>query len=446
MSLVTNLRESKDLVTERNFGLLLMGQLVSQLGENLNKVALFWFVYLFTKSAQAMIVVGVLQTLPPLLFFWANGVMLDRCSKRKVMAWVDAIRGLLVLAIPLLYWMHHLSLPVLYALTFLIAVASGVFGPALFSAIPHMVSEPRRVSANALMQTTGQVGILIGPILGGVLSALYNPVFVMLVNGVTFLVSAVFLLFIRIEEIGTLDSVVLDSVRGVFQEVREGVLFVFSGNRLLLGLFVIMTLYGVITGPVTILLPLLSKGLLHTGSEGFGMLLSAYGVGMLLASIGLTVRPPVSLFRWIAGGFLLGGFLVLGVAASHIMALDLFLMALFGMSISVVNPLVHTLLQNHAPSRLLSRVLTTMSLGFLGGAILGMTGLPSLVESFGIQKVLALLGMVLVLSWGVVNKIEAGHVARQGLSGNSAVLPSGWPLFRFLSGFLPGRATSVKGE
>ena len=111
MSFIANVRESKDLLVERNFGLLLLGQLVSQLGENLNKVALFWFVYLFTKSAQAMIIVGVLQTLPPMLFFWANGVMLDRCSKRNVMIGVDAVRGMLVLLIPLLYALHHLSLP-----------------------------------------------------------------------------------------------------------------------------------------------------------------------------------------------------------------------------------------------------------------------------------------------------------------------------------------------
>jgi len=437
MSFATNIRESKDLLTQRDFGLLLSGQLVSQLGENLNKVALFWFVYLFTKSAEAMIVVGVLQTLPPLLFFWANGVMLDRCSKKKVMAWVDAIRGVLVLLIPVLFALHHLSLPILYLLTFLIAVASGIFGPALYSAIPLMVSEHRRVSANALMQTTGQIGILVGPLLGGILSAVYNPVFVMVVNGVTFLVSAIFLLFIRITETRDHGVPLASGFSGIMEEVREGVLFVFSGNRLLLGLFVIMALYGVITGPVTILLPLLSKGVLHAGSRGFGYLLSAYGIGMLLASLALTVRPPVNLFRWIAGGFFWGGVLMLLVSSSHVMAIDLLLMALFGMAVSVVNPLVHTLLQNHAPSRLLSRVLTTMSLGFLAGAIAGMTALPSLVTTWGIQNVLQVLGAVLIVSWGVVNLIEAGHRAGRGVPG---------PLVTVLSGLGFGRENPAKGE
>lgn len=436
MSFVSQFRESRDLVTGRNFGLLLLGQLISQLGENLNKVALFWFVYLFTKSAGAMIVVGVLQTLPPLLFFWANGVLLDRCRKVAVMAWVDCVRGLLVLAIPVLYGLHHLTLPILYGLTFLIAMASGIFGPALYSAVPLMVPEPRRVSANALMQTTGQVGILVGPLLGGLLSAIYNPVFVMLVNGGTFLISAVFLLFIRIPEICVPAS--SGGLSGIWEEVREGVRFVFSGDRILPGLFAIMAIYGMVTGPVTILLPLLSNEVLSAGSRGFGMLLSAYGIGMLLSSLALTLRPPANLFRWISGGFLVGALCIALVAATRSLALDLVLMALFGMGVSVVNPLVHTLLQNNAPSRLLSRVLTTMSLGFLGGAILGMVALPGLSTALGLRTVLILLGGILAASWLVVAMIEAAHIPGDGEKGALARLFSKMGIF--------GRAVPVKGE
>ncbi len=444
MSFSVHLKASRELLVDRNFGLLLLGQLVSQLGENLNKIALLWFVYLFTKSPGALIVVGVLQTLPPMLFFWANGVLLDRYPKRRTMIVVDAVRGALVLVIPALYLLHELTLPLLYLLVFLVATASGIFGPALYSVVPLMVEEPRRVSANALMQTTGQVGMLVGPLLGGVLSALYNPVFVMVVNGATFLVSALFLLFIAIREIPDPEIPPVSGLSGVLLEVGEGIRFIFSRNPLFFGLFVIMALYGLISGPVTLLLPVLSKTVLHAGATGFGMLLSAYGVGMLLSSILLTVRPPENLFRWIAGGFLSGGFVMLLLAGSSRTGVDLVYMLLFGMAVSVVNPLAHTLMQNHAPSRMLSRVLTTMSLGFLGGAILGMVGLPGLVRSLGIRPVLALLGGILVLSFGAVNMIEAG--CRKGGFCRSAT-----SFFSALLGLSParagsGREMSVKGD
>ena len=56
-----------DLLKTRDFGLLFAGQTISQIGDSLNKVALLWFVYELTGSALKMTVIGLLQTLPPLI-------------------------------------------------------------------------------------------------------------------------------------------------------------------------------------------------------------------------------------------------------------------------------------------------------------------------------------------------------------------------------------------
>ena len=70
-----------ELVKTRDFGFLFAGQTISQIGDSLNKVALLWFVYEMTGSALKMTVVGLLQTLPPLLFGPLIGVFLDRVRK-----------------------------------------------------------------------------------------------------------------------------------------------------------------------------------------------------------------------------------------------------------------------------------------------------------------------------------------------------------------------------
>src|SRR4030081_3778756 len=89
-----------ELLKTRDFGLLWTGQVVSQIGDGMHKVALLWFVYMLTGSALKMTIVGVLQTIPPLVWGSVVGVYLDRSSKKSVMIWVDAIRALLVLLIP----------------------------------------------------------------------------------------------------------------------------------------------------------------------------------------------------------------------------------------------------------------------------------------------------------------------------------------------------------
>ena len=151
------------LLKTRDFSLLYAGQLISQIGDGLNKVALLWFVYDLTGSALKMMVVGLLQTIPPLLFGPLIGVYLDRLSKKKVMIWVDLIRTFLIVLIPVLYAIDALSLEGLYVLVFLTAIVSTVFGPALASSIPLIVGPTQLTSANALLQSTTNIGMLVGP-------------------------------------------------------------------------------------------------------------------------------------------------------------------------------------------------------------------------------------------------------------------------------------------
>ncbi len=178
------------LIQTRDFGLLWWGQTTSQIGEGLNKVALLWFVYELTGSAMKMTMVGLLQTIPPLLFGPLIGVYLDRLPKKAVMVWVDLLRALLTFLIPALYAMEMLSIEGLYGLIFLTSVVSTVFGPALVSAVPLLVRPSELMSANALIQGTNNIGMLLGPAISGVTIALINAENVLFVNSATFLLSA----------------------------------------------------------------------------------------------------------------------------------------------------------------------------------------------------------------------------------------------------------------
>ena len=106
------------LIKTKDFGLLWWGQTTSQIGEGLNKVALLWFVYELTGSVMKMTMVGLLQTIPPLLFGPLIGVYLDRLPKKAIMIWVDVLRAFLTFLIPALYAVGFLSIEGLYGLIF----------------------------------------------------------------------------------------------------------------------------------------------------------------------------------------------------------------------------------------------------------------------------------------------------------------------------------------
>src|SRR5438105_7841606 len=142
------------LLNSRYFGLLFSGQVISQIGDSLNKVALLWFVYELTGSAIKMTVIGLLQTIPPLLFGPVIGVYLDRLPKKAVMIWVDLVRTLMILCIPVFYAMNALTLALLYLFVFLISIVSTVFGPALASVVTHFIIWLQINSSNALIQSS----------------------------------------------------------------------------------------------------------------------------------------------------------------------------------------------------------------------------------------------------------------------------------------------------
>jgi len=86
-----------------DFAWLWAGQAISQVGDGVSKVALVWFVYSLTGSALQSTLIGVLETLPPLLFGPFAGVFLDRLPKRESMIVIDVVRAILLTLIPVLH-------------------------------------------------------------------------------------------------------------------------------------------------------------------------------------------------------------------------------------------------------------------------------------------------------------------------------------------------------
>ena len=381
---------------DRPLFLLLSGQLISQTGENLYRVALLWFVSLSSRHVTDMVIVGVLQTLPPLLFGGPGGVWLDRHDKKRIMIGVDLLRALGVLLIPLLAALHLLTHTLLFVLVFIISALSGLFGPALSSVLPLIVPREKLLRGNALLQTTGQAGLLAGPVIAGILAVVWSASGEMILTGFTFFLSAVFLIFIRISHEAPYPSEEIASRPGMLAEIGEGVRFVLSPPRPLLPAFLFMTLFGLVTGPLNIMLLVLSRHVLSRGAEGFGNLTGAFGAGMLASTLLLTFYTPKNVIRFVVGGFALAGLLSFGVGETRSYSLDLALFFFWGAAVNVVSPLSQTMIQHLTPRRLLARVLTVMSVGFLLGILLGILLFPPLSSTLGTRSVFVLMGTLLL--------------------------------------------------
>lgn len=385
------------LLKGRDFSLLFWGQMTSQIGDSLNRVALLWFVYQLTGSAMKMVMIGLLQTIPPLILSPLIGVYLDRANKKTVMVWVDIARTALVLLVPLLYTFGELSLERLYAAVFLLAVVSTIFGPALSSAVPQLVRRDQLTAANALLQTTTNTGLLIGPLFSGIGIALIGSQNVLYVDAATFFVSALCLMGVRLRPIEA--SAAGEIGRGTWtQELIAGVRFVCLEQTVLV-LMVTAALYSLAASAFAFMLPVFAEQNLSVGALELGALWSALGAGMLATSTWLASLAQGDLqgrFTLISRSMVVGGLAMCGLSLLTAPLIAAALILIIGGSTAMFMPIVWGVLQEVTPAPLLGRVFTTFSTGSMASAMAGMAGFGWAADKMGPHVSLLGIGLVLL--------------------------------------------------
>lgn len=382
---VSGLASWRQLFKLKNFGWLWAGQVISQVGDGVTKVALLWFVYNLTGSALKMTIIGVLQTVPPLVLGPFAGVVLDRVHKRTAMILMDVIRAGLLVLIPVLYLMGLLTLAWLYAIVFLIALFGMAYGPALNAAIPMIVKQEQLTSANAVMQSSMTIGQLLGPAISGLLIAIIGAQNVLYVNAAAFIVSALCKLPVRIDEKELKHQAAL-SGKVVWHDLREGFRFVFFERRLLFFLMIGAALFTMGATGFVFMLPVIGERMLHTSSVELGWLWSSLSVGILMATVWLTLKKQTDIcprFWLMAGSALFGGAAVLAVGWTSSLVLAAVFIAVIGASSGVVTPIVSASLQQLTPQDLLARVFGVFNTGTMGLAMLGMIVFGWAADRFG---------------------------------------------------------------
>jgi DHA3 family macrolide efflux protein-like MFS transporter len=411
------------LLRRRDFALLWAGETVSQIGDGLNKVALLWFAYETSHSALRTSLIGVLQTVPPLVLGPVIGVYLDRLPKKPTMITINVLHGLLVALIPLLYGMGVLSLPLLYALVLLISIVSAFYGPALMTALPLVADGEELRPANALIQSTSMIGVLLGPVVAGLGIAAFGIANVLYADAFTFLFLVVCMLFVRVrkpEVRAALPSCLADFTHAL----REGMDFLLHRRRGILFLTLVSGLQNLGASAFLFLLPAVVSKDLALDAASLGFIWSAFGAGMLLATglIAVLRLKPRTLLRVVFVALVLGGVSIGALAYVQSKFAAAALMVAIGFSAAAFNPVVMTLLQDATPEGLRARVLTAFNTATTSMAMLGMLAFGWAADRVGQDPTMIAIGGVL-LSTAVALMVVSRIGAARDLLLNDGVNP-----------------------
>src|SRR5918993_5635079 len=158
--------------TNKDFRQLWLGQVVSQMGDWFDTIALYTIILNLTGSGRDVGLLLVARFLPSFLFGPLSGVLADRFSRRSIMIVSDLLRAVVVLGFILVRRADQLW--ILYVLTVLQLGLSTFFEPAKTAAIPPVVEDRELVAANAISSVTWSVMLTIGAVIGGVMTSWFG--------------------------------------------------------------------------------------------------------------------------------------------------------------------------------------------------------------------------------------------------------------------------------
>jgi len=392
---VKGLRNLAWLLENRNLTMLFSGQMVSQIGDSLYQIGLIWLVLEFTGSKSATGIVAMVSHLPVLLFGLIGGVLVDRFNRRNVMAVSDALRALVVLIIPLSYYLDALSTALIITVSFVMSSLSTVFNPARDSLVPDLVK------ANSLVQVTNYFAIFAGPALGAAILGIIGIAHLFTIDAATFLVSFVAIMFIAYRPVVTADQGKKGAV-GLRGQLLEILRYVRAEKRLawLLVLTAVNNFF--IMGPAIVGTPIFVKEVLNQGASSYALVESSLGFGMILGSI-LVNYLTKSLGK---GKILLLGMIFDGVTYAMVLftgSLPLFMTLIAFHAIGIPHIVVSrtSIIQEWTDADKLGRVFSLTNM-----AVVGMTALTTgatgwLAEFVGIEIIFGVFG-ILGMTCGII--------------------------------------------
>lgn len=282
--------------------LMLQGNAVSALGDILYSVAIGYWVYEKTGSSALMGIMSSISMFMTMLVMPFSGSIIDKCSRKLIIVGMDALRGVIMLALGVLAFADNLSVPVVLAAAFLASACSVFFSPAVNTLMLDIIPHDDMVRGQSVFSGVNSFVNLVGKAISGALVAFLGVPLIVLLNGVSYLVSAFTELFITVPK--TVHQGEKITLGGIFSDFRVAVREIFRNRYLKLFIPCALILNLLSAGSMTLMLPFtLEKGFTV---DMYGYLMSVETAASLLCVclLGVVRLKPKARYWGMSGGFL----------------------------------------------------------------------------------------------------------------------------------------------
>ncbi|MGA7539976.1 MAG: MFS transporter [Steroidobacteraceae bacterium] len=362
----------------RDFRLLFGGSSISFIGDQFTLVALPWLVLQLTGNPAQLGLVLAVMALPRAVFMLLGGAVVDRMSPRRVLLTARGINALLTGVLAALVLAGSIQMWMVYGLALGIGLCTAFAYPAGSALLPQLLPPQQLQASNSIMMGMRQLSMLIGPALAGLLvtagsapssagavSSAHGTGLAFAVDAVSFLFSVASLLAIRVAS----DHDARAPEAGVLAQVIEGIRVLWQDPQLRAFVAYMALISVLVAGPLQVGLPLFAKTRLSEGAAGFGWLMTANGIGMLLGSVASI--PVTRLMRGRVGVMVLvldagAGLALAAMSTVHSMLAGAALLVLTGLFAGTEQIAIITWLQRRVPQAMMGRTMSIVMFTFLG--------------------------------------------------------------------------------
>ena len=381
----------------RDFRLLLTGQFVATIGQQMQTVAITYQVYQLHHSALDLGLLGLFRLIPVLAFSLVGGVAADRVDRRRLLLITQPALLLCSLALVLATVAGLASIGVIFGITAIAATMGTMASPARQAFLPALV--PREHLANALSWniTLSEVAMIGGPALGGLALGAIGIAGTYAFETGSFVVVIVALLFMNVR----LGAAAAGGPPG-WRAALEGLRFIQSNS--IIAAIMSLDFFATFWGSATVLLAVYADKVLHVGPTGLGILFSAPAVGSVLGAIAMTalshrIRKPGWPLLCAVAAY---GLATVGFGFSRSMPLALLFLAGTGLADTVSMTFRHQILQLLTPDALRGRASSAHQLFAGSGPQLGQLEAGVVATRYGAPVSIVTGGVACILSVAII--------------------------------------------
>jgi MFS family permease len=352
----------------RNFRLFWFAQAISLTGAQMQLVALSWLAYRLTNSPLILGLIGLVALLPVGLITLVGGVISDRLPRRRLIIAMQTILAFQALILTLLAWAELVQVWHIMVFTFVVGAADALEQPARFSFLMDAVGREDFTSAVGLNAAIVSAARAFGPAIAGMLISWSGEASCFLWNSVTYLLVIIAFLSMRLPaQDGPREPVHLKA------DLLAGLKYAWE-NDIIKGTLVLSAASFALARSYLVLMPVFAQDVVQTDARGYGLLMSAVGLGSVCGALAAANVKRRHQGSWLVRAVLVFPVILLLFAASSWLVSSIVLLVLAGTSQYMQEVLCISLIQLAATNEFQGRMVSFFSLFANGLTRLG--GIP----------------------------------------------------------------------